>query len=190
MGSKQVRKKFTEEQMEALRKNPFVYKVTESRLMLSKKFKELFMDAYANGEEPRDILEKHGFTIDLIGQRRMDSIPQHIFDEYEIYGEFHEGYSHPDPLVKKVRQRKSKSNTSEPSDSSSSPSDSSTSTESSKVSKFTNHRVNLPRRYSRDTYHAPTPEQAELKELRHRVDYLTQEVEFLKKITSVRTTKK
>lgn len=164
--------------MDALRKNPFVYKVTESRLMLSKKFKEAFMDAYSNGDEPRDILEKYGFTIDLIGQRRMDSIPQHIFDEYELYGEFHEGYSHPEPLAKKIRRRRIKSNTSEASDSSAA----STSAESSKSPKSTSHRANPPKRYSHDTYHAPTPEQEELKELRHRVDYLTQEVEFLKKL--------
>jgi len=181
MGSKQIRNKFTEEQMEALRKNPFVYKVTESRLMLSKKFKEAFMDAYADGAEPREILEKYGFTVELIGQRRIDSIPHHIFEEYEIYGEFHEGYSHPEPLVKKIRERKSKSNASN---------DSSTPSEPSQTPKAANRRVNLPKRFSRDTYHAPTPEQEELKELRHRVDYLTQEVEFLKKITSVKTTKK
>lgn len=36
----------------------------------------------------------------------------------------------------------------------------------------------------------PTTEKEELKQLRHEVDYLKQEVEFLKKISAVRTTRK
>ena len=86
------RKRFTEEQLNSLRKNPYVYSVTGARMTLTKKFKEIFMAAYQAGELPRTILENHGFDISILGERRVWSISQHIRDEYNKYGEFHEGY--------------------------------------------------------------------------------------------------
>ena len=75
------RKLFTEEQQQLLRQNPYIYSVTETRITLTKEFKELFMTAYKAGEAPRKILEYHGFDISLIGERRIWSISQHIRTE-------------------------------------------------------------------------------------------------------------
>lgn len=86
------RKIFTEEQQQLLRQNPYVYSVTASRLQLTREFKEIFMAAYNTGESPREILVDHGFDIDIIGERRIWSISQHIRSEYKQHGEFHEGY--------------------------------------------------------------------------------------------------
>ena len=86
------RKLFTEGQQQLLRQNPYIYSVTETRITLTKEFKELFMTAYKAGESPRKILEDHGFDISIIGERRIWSISQHIRTEYKKYGEFHEGY--------------------------------------------------------------------------------------------------
>lgn len=86
------KKLFTEEQQQLLRKNPYVYSVTASRLQLTKEFKELFMTAYNSGDSPRTILENYGFDIEIIGERRIWSISQHIRTEYQKHGEFHEGY--------------------------------------------------------------------------------------------------
>ena len=86
------RKLFTEEQQQLLLQNPYIYSVTETRITLTKEFKELFMTAYKAGESPRKILEDHGFDISIIGERRIWSIPHHIRTEYKKYGEFHEGY--------------------------------------------------------------------------------------------------
>lgn len=91
------RKQFTEEQLNILRKNPYVYSVTGARMTLTKKFKEIFMTAYQAGELPRSILENHGFDISILGERRVWSISQHIRDEYKKYGEFHEGYGPRNP---------------------------------------------------------------------------------------------
>ncbi len=132
------RKQFTEEQQQKLRQNPYGYSVTATRLSLKKEFKKLFMEACEAGGTPREILEKHGFTVDLIGERRFFSIPQHIREEFKKHGEFREGYS----------SRSNGENASE------------------------NH-------LSGDD---------ELKQLRHEVDYLKQEMEFLKKISSIRNT--
>lgn len=86
------RKHFTEEQINILRQNPYVYSVTGVRLTLTKEFKETFMTAYQAGELPRSILEDHGFDISILGERRVWSISQHIREEFKKYGEFHEGY--------------------------------------------------------------------------------------------------
>lgn len=86
------RKLFTEEQQQLLRNNPYVYSVTASRLQLTKEFKELFMTAYNSGSSPRNILENYGFDINVIGERRIWSISNHIRTEYQKHGEFREGY--------------------------------------------------------------------------------------------------
>ena len=86
------RRQFTEEQINILRQNPYVFSVTGTRLTLTREFKELFMTAYQAGELPRSILENHGFDIGILGERRIWSISQHIREEYKKYGEFHEGY--------------------------------------------------------------------------------------------------
>ena len=86
------RKLFTEEQQQLLRQNPYIYSVTDTRIVLTKEFKEIFMAAYKAGEAPRKILENHGFDINIIGERRIWSISQRIRTEYHKYGEFHEGY--------------------------------------------------------------------------------------------------
>lgn len=86
------RKLFTKEEQALLRQNPYIYSVTETRLSLTKEFKEIFMDAYKAGESPRKILEEHSFDISIIGERRIWSISQRIRTEYQTYGEFHEGH--------------------------------------------------------------------------------------------------
>lgn len=88
---------FTDKQMADLLLNPNVFSVTRSTLMLTKSFKEKFYAEYLKGTLPRNILERHGFSADIIGQRRIWSITQHIKDEYAKYGEFHEGRRQ-DPL--------------------------------------------------------------------------------------------
>lgn len=82
------RKLFTEEQQQLLRQSPYIYSVTETRITLTKEFKEIFMTAYKAGESPRKILEDHGFDISIIGERRIWSISQHIRTEYQKYREF------------------------------------------------------------------------------------------------------
>lgn len=132
------RRQFTEEQQQKLRQNPYVYSVTATRLSLTREFKELFIEACRAGGAPRKILEDHGFSVELIGERRFFSIPQHIREEFKKHGEFREGYS-----------------------------------------RHGNEGNALEGHPSGDD---------ELKQLRHEVDYLKQEMEFLKKISSIRNT--
>lgn len=86
------RKIFTKEQQQLLRQTPYIYSVTDTRINLTKEFKEIFLAEYKSGTSPRKILEDHGFDISIIGERRIWSISNHIRTEYKKYGEFHEGY--------------------------------------------------------------------------------------------------
>ena len=87
------RKILTKEQQQLLQQNPYIYSVTDTRITLTKVFKEIFMTSYNTGTSPRTILEDHGFDISIIGDRSIWSISQRIRTEYQKYGEFHEGYS-------------------------------------------------------------------------------------------------
>lgn len=139
------RKIFTEEQQQLLRQNPYIYSVTDTRINLTKEFKEIFLKEYKSGISPRKILEDHGFDIDTIGERRVWSISNHIRTEFKKYGNFHEGY----------RSR------AVPSSDTFSNANSKSSSDADKI-----------------------------KQLQQEVDYLKQEMEFLKKISSIRTTRK
>ena len=141
-----TRQKFTPEQQNKLRENPYIYSVTNTRITLTKEFKELFWAAFQGGDDPRSILLNYGFDIDLLGDSRIRSIATHLREEYMAYGEFHQGYQ-------KCKQPSSNVLSEEASDTLSS-------------------------------------DRAQLKKLQHEVDYLKQEIEFLKKISSIRNTRK
>lgn len=85
------RKLFTEEQIAALRQNPYVYSVSRSTLVLRKSFKEIFYTEYMEGVYPKDIFKKYGFDPAVLGERRIGGALQHIKEEYAKYGCFYEG---------------------------------------------------------------------------------------------------
>lgn len=87
------KKLFTEQELQLLRQNPYVYNVSESSLSLTKEFKELFIEAYHKGQTARSILEDYGFDPDILGKRRIWGISSYIRSEYQKYGEFTEGHN-------------------------------------------------------------------------------------------------
>ena len=127
--------KFTSEQQQLLRNNPYTVRVTEDVLYLSKEFKELFYKEYLTGAIPRDILKKYGYPSAVLGKQRIWGISHTIRQQYEKTGEFRDAC-----------------------------------TPNSSVT-------------------ASSPED-KIRQLEHQVNYLTQEVEFLKKISSIRNTRK
>lgn len=127
--------KFTPEQQQLLRNNPYSIRVTENVLSLSKEFKELFYKEYLAGALPRDILQKYGFPPDVLGERRIWGISYTIRKQFEDIGEFRDVRAPGSPL-KEV-----------------------------------------------------SPED-KIRQLEHQVSYLTQEMEFFKKISSIRNTRK
>lgn len=129
--------KFTPEQLEILRNNQYTAHVTENTLFLTKEFKEIFYREYLSGSIPRDILQKYGYPVEILGKERIWGISHIIKKEYETKGSFSD-----------IRSASSKS------------ASGSQSTED------------------------------QLRKMQNEIDYLTQEVEFLKKISSIRNTRK
>lgn len=129
--------KFTPEQQEILRNNPYTVRVTPNTLSLSKEFKELFYQEYLTGAVPREILQKYDYPAEVLGKQRIWGIAHCIKKEYKRNGFFID------------------------------------------VSSNNSGNASAPH----------TPEE-KIRHLEHQVSYLTQEVEFLKKISSIRNTRK
>ena len=129
--------KFTPEQQEILRSNQYTARVTPDTLSLTKEFKELFYREYLAGAIPREILQKYGYPVEILGKKRIWGIAHCIKKEYE--------HNH----------------------------------------SFSDIRTNSFGK----TAVSCTPEE-KIRLLEHQVSYLTQEVEFLKKISSIRNTRK
>lgn len=63
---------FSEEQMKILNKNPNVKRVSEKSITYTDQFKRAFVEAYLKGEKPKDIFQKAGFDIEIIGVKRYE----------------------------------------------------------------------------------------------------------------------
>lgn len=130
--------KFTEEQQNQLRNNPYTARVSENTLSFTKEFKEVFYKRYISGEIPRAILWELGYPVGILGKGRIWGIAHSIKKEYETNGCFNDSMS-PKPSAKKTED------------------------------------------LSADQ---------QIRQLQQKLDYLTQEVEFLKKISSIRNMRK
>ena len=73
--------KFTEEQMEMLRLNPYTFSVTPDMIRFTKEFKEEFWKKYQEGYSTRKILKDLGYDSEMIGKSRMISIYQQVKTE-------------------------------------------------------------------------------------------------------------
>lgn len=74
---------FTNEQVEELRKNPYVVSVTEKYINYTEEFKQLFLIDYQNGVLPSEIFRKYGFDPKVIGQRRSDNFVYRVKKQSE-----------------------------------------------------------------------------------------------------------
>lgn len=129
------KKKFTPEQQQQLRNNPYTIRVTADVLSLSKEFKEIFHKEDLEGNLPRDILQKYGYPAEMLGRERIWGITHCIRRQFEETGKFRDIRNPGAPQAEETSEEK-------------------------------------------------------IKRLEHQVNYLAQEVEFLKKISSIRTTRK
>lgn len=85
------KKVFTEQEVEMLRGNQYTYAVTTHTLSFTKEFKELFWDEYQAGAIPRQILEKHGYPAEILGDGRIWGIAHTIKKQYYSSVGLHEG---------------------------------------------------------------------------------------------------
>lgn len=82
--------KFTEEQMERLRLNPYTYSVTPDQIRFTKEFKEEFFRRMQDGALTRKILKDLGYDEDLFTKSRMISIYQSVKTEAASPRGFHD----------------------------------------------------------------------------------------------------
>lgn len=69
---------FTDEQVEILKNNPYIEKVTYKSIKYSQQFKEDFWMLYSSGETPSQILLRFGIDPKILGQKRISNIVQRI----------------------------------------------------------------------------------------------------------------
>ena len=72
---------FTEKQVEELRKNPYVKKVSEKGITYEEGFKELFLIDYNNGMGPTEIFRKYGFDTAALGKDRITNFCRRAKDQ-------------------------------------------------------------------------------------------------------------
>lgn len=73
--------KFTAEQIEKLKENPYVESVTDKYINYSETFKELFWNDYQNGIAPSAIFKKYGFDPGILGAKRRNGFVYRIKQE-------------------------------------------------------------------------------------------------------------
>ena len=69
---------FTQEQVEELKKNPYVKKVSSTTITYADSFKEHFISEYASGKFPTRIFREAGFDASVLGQARIQEFSRRV----------------------------------------------------------------------------------------------------------------
>ncbi|MGY0691335.1 HTH domain-containing protein [Virgibacillus sp. FSP13] len=69
---------FSDEQVEELRKNPYVDKVSNKAITYSEVFKQHFIDELNHGKFPTQIFREVGFDTQVVGKERIKSFSRRI----------------------------------------------------------------------------------------------------------------
>ena len=89
-----IRRKFTEEEVRILAKNPYTYRVTDTTIRFTLAFKEEFLRRYKEGLSPKQIVQDLGYRVDILGGRRVEGLRDHIVKESLSEAGLHEGTLH------------------------------------------------------------------------------------------------
>jgi len=68
------KKIFTQKEIELLSKNQHVKNVSEKGITYTDEFKRIFIVENEKGKFPREIFKEHGFDINILGMRRIESV--------------------------------------------------------------------------------------------------------------------
>ncbi len=75
--------KFTQEQMDILRANPFTSKVDYHHIWFTLEFQNLFLARYEQGESSTEIFADLGYDIDVLGKTRVYNYPRQLYNRLE-----------------------------------------------------------------------------------------------------------
>ena len=85
-------KKFTEEEIQTLAKNPHTLSVTENRISFTLEAKRTILEQYGAGKSMRQVIKDLGYDPDVLGKGRLKSIVKNIQAESESEHGLHQGY--------------------------------------------------------------------------------------------------
>ena len=71
---------FTDEQLDALLKNPYVKTASAKAITYTEEFKEYFVAEYNSGKTPCEILRNAGFDVNALGRSRIDTLSRRFKD--------------------------------------------------------------------------------------------------------------
>ena len=72
---------FTDEQIEILKKSPYVSKVSRANVYFTEEFKKEFIRLYRMGIGPREIVRELGIDPQILGERRIDHLSARIREQ-------------------------------------------------------------------------------------------------------------
>lgn len=70
--------KFSKEDIEKLKNNPYIFNITEKAITYADEFKEKFIELYNNGITPTEIFRKCEIPPEIIGQKRIDTFSYRV----------------------------------------------------------------------------------------------------------------
>lgn len=94
LGVKDMRKRFTAEEIDQLAANPYTLSVNETTIRYTAEFKREFWRRYTAGESNRAIFKALGYDVNVLGRPRIIGTRIHIQQEFEEDGCFHSGTKH------------------------------------------------------------------------------------------------
>ncbi len=80
------RRTFTEKEIQLLSKNPYIQSISSKSITYTEEFKQIFINEYEKGMFSREIFEKYGFDIEIIGIKRVKSSSERWRRAYQKNG--------------------------------------------------------------------------------------------------------
>lgn len=70
--------KFSKEDIEKLKDNPYILNITEKAITYADEFKEKFIELYNKGIMPTEIFRKCEISPEIVGQKRIDTFSRRV----------------------------------------------------------------------------------------------------------------
>lgn len=75
------RRKFTDEEISQMASNPYTSRVSRGQIRFTWEFKRRFWNDYCSGMSPRQILRACGYSVEVLGEERIEGIQYSIKKE-------------------------------------------------------------------------------------------------------------
>lgn len=79
-----IPKKFSEEEISLLKRNPYIRRVTKDRIGYDPSFYEYFIEKYRKGSKPTEIFREVDLPPELIGEKRIERFADRCRKRYKV----------------------------------------------------------------------------------------------------------